>query len=150
MSSADVLQMPSREHREPRVPAEAASQPKPHRQRRHPDRIVIRRLPMEARIGVYDWEQTAPQPVLVDLEFTLPEGPAAQTDALADTIDYAAVVARLKALALEQPRQLVEAMAHGMADALIAEFKLSWLRLGLTKLAPFPGAEVGIVIERQG
>jgi dihydroneopterin aldolase len=147
MSSADVLQMPVREAR---APAEPAVPAKAHRQRRHPDRIVLRRLAMDARIGVYDWEQTAPQPVLIDLEFTLPESPAAQTDALADTIDYACVVARLKAVALEEPRQLVEAMAHHMADALIAEFGLSWMRLSFTKLAPFPGAEVGIVIERQG
>ncbi|WP_294636370.1 dihydroneopterin aldolase [uncultured Aquabacterium sp.] len=111
------------------------------------DRIVLRRLHMPARIGVYDWEQTAPQPVVLTLSFALPPHEAARTDALNDTVDYSLVVARLRELAME-PRQLVEAMAERMAETVLREFGLSWLELELIKLAPIPGAEVGIVIER--
>lgn len=111
------------------------------------DRIVIRKLNMPARIGVYDWEQTAPQPICLSLCFALPPHEAAHTDALADTVDYSRVVARLRELAME-PRQLVEAMAERMADTVLREFGLGWLELELIKLAPIPGAEVGIVIER--
>ena len=111
------------------------------------DRIVLRKLSMAARIGVYDWEQTAPQPIVVELSFELPASQAAQTDHLADTVDYAQVVARLREVAM-QPRQLVEAMAEHMARMVLNEFPIQWLRLELVKLAPIPGAEVGIVIER--
>ena len=31
--------------------------------------LFVRRLRMDARIGVYDWEKAAPQPLLIDLEF---------------------------------------------------------------------------------
>lgn len=113
------------------------------------DRIVLRRLSLPARIGVYDWEQTAPQPIVIDLSFEPPHNPAAASDALADTVDYAQVVARLRHLALHAPCLLVEAMAERMASSLLQEFGLRWLRLELVKLAPIPGSEVGIVIERQ-
>jgi hypothetical protein len=35
-----------------------------------------------------------------------------------------------------------------MAMVLQSEFGVPWLVLRLSKLAPFPGAEVGIVVER--
>lgn len=113
------------------------------------NRILIKQLAMQARIGVHDWEQIAPQPVVLDLEFDLPHDRACTSDELSDTVDYAAVVQRLRELALGQPHRLVEAMAHSMCELLLREFALPRVRLTLMKLAPFPGAEVGIVIERE-
>jgi dihydroneopterin aldolase len=79
------------------------------------NRIVLRRLAMEARIGVYAWEKQAPQPIVVDLEFDLPHDAACFTDDLDDTVDYSAIVERLRTLALTQPHRLVEAMARRCA-----------------------------------
>jgi hypothetical protein len=39
-------------------------------------------------------------------------------------------------------------MAETMAMTVQQEFGVPWLNLTLSKLAPFPGAEVGIVVER--
>ena len=113
------------------------------------NRIVLRRLAMDARIGVYAWEKAAPQPIVVDLEFDLPHGDACFSDDLQDTVDYGAVVERLRAIALTQPHRLVEAMAQTMCTVLQQEFDLQRIRLTLMKLAPFPGSEVGIVVERE-
>ena len=110
--------------------------------------LFVRRLRMEARIGVYDWEKAEPQPLLIDLEFDLASMLACHTDRLGDTVDYAEVVARLRELAVARHFELVEALAEAMALLLQREFGVPWLRLTLTKLAPFPGAEVGIVLER--
>ncbi|MFM2347708.1 MAG: hypothetical protein RL654_2461 [Pseudomonadota bacterium] len=112
------------------------------------NRIVLQRLAMPARIGVHDWETAAPQPITVDLEFDLPDERASLSDLLADTINYAEVVDRLRTLAMAQPHQLVEALARSMCDLLLQDFGLTRVRLTLMKLAPFPGAEVGIVMER--
>lgn len=112
------------------------------------NRIFIRQLRLDARIGVLDWEKATPQPIVVDLEFALPSPLACITDRLEHTVDYACIVERLRALALERPCQLVEAMAEGMAQMLQREFGVPWLALTLTKLAPFPGVAVGITIER--
>jgi dihydroneopterin aldolase len=111
-------------------------------------RIFIRHLQIEASIGVYDWEKAAMQPVLLDLEFGLASELACHTDRLADAIDYSAVVGRLRQLATARHYELVEAMAEAMAMAVQQEFGVPWLVLTLSKLAPFPGAEVGIVVER--
>jgi dihydroneopterin aldolase len=113
------------------------------------NRIVLRRLALDARIGHYAWEQQAPQPIVVDLEFDLPHAEACFSDELADTVDYAAVVERLRSIALTQPHRLVEAMAQTMCTVLCQEFDLPRIRLTLMKLAPFPGSEVGIVVERE-
>ena len=112
-------------------------------------RIVLRRIAMDARIGVYAWEKAAPQPIVLDLEFDLAHDDACFSDDLADTVDYAAVIERLRTLALTRPHRLVEAMAQTMCNVLLHEFGLPRVRLTLMKLAPFPGAEVGIVVERE-
>lgn len=39
-------------------------------------------------------------------------------------------------------------MAEAMASAIQKEFAVPWLLLRLSKLAPFPGAEVGVLVER--
>jgi dihydroneopterin aldolase len=111
-------------------------------------RIFIRRLQIDARIGVYDWEKTAFQPVIIDLEFGLASELACHTDRLGDAIDYSAVVERMRQLATARHYELVEAMAETMAMTIQQEFGVPWLNLTLSKLAPFPGAEVGIVVER--
>ncbi len=111
-------------------------------------RIFLRGLRFDACVGVYDWEKARPQPVAIDLEFGLPSELPCHTDRLGDAIDYARIVDRLAELARTRHYDLVEAMAEAMALALQREFGVPWLVLGLAKLAPFPGAEVGIVIER--
>jgi dihydroneopterin aldolase len=111
-------------------------------------RIFIRRLQIDARIGVYDWEKAALQPVVIDLEFGLASELACHTDRLGDAIDYSAVVERLRQVATTRHYELVEAMAETMAMTVHQEFGVPWLNLTLSKLAPFPGAEVGIVVER--
>ena len=110
--------------------------------------LFVRRLRMDARIGVYDWEKTEPQPLLIDLEFDTASLLACHTDRLGDTVDYAEVVARLRELSMTRHFELVEALAEAIALLVQREFGVPWLRLTLTKLAPFPGAEVGIVLER--
>jgi dihydroneopterin aldolase len=113
------------------------------------NRIVLRRIAMDARIGVYAWEKAKPQPIVLDLEIDLPHDDACFSDDLEDTVDYAAVIERLRTLALTRPHRLVEAMAQSMCNVLLHEFGLPRVRLTLMKLAPFPGAEVGIVVERE-
>jgi dihydroneopterin aldolase len=113
------------------------------------NRIVLRRVAMDARIGVYAWEKAAPQPIVLDLEFELPHGDACFSDDLEDTVDYAAVIEQLRTVALTRPHRLVEAMAHTMCEVLLRDFGLRQVRLTLMKLAPYPGAEVGIVVERE-
>lgn len=110
--------------------------------------VFVRNLQLDARIGVYDWEKAQLQPLVVDLEFEPASQLACHTDRLDDTIDYGEVVSRLRELVVERHYELVEALAEAMAMLLQRDFMVSWLRLTLTKLAPFPGVGVGIEFER--
>lgn len=112
------------------------------------NRIFVRRLQMAARIGVYEWEKLDMQPIVIDLEFDLPSELPCHSDKVADAIDYAEVVAALRHLATARHYELVEAMAEAMAGCVQRDFGVPWVKLTLSKLAPFPGAEVGIVVER--
>jgi 7,8-dihydroneopterin aldolase/epimerase/oxygenase len=110
------------------------------------NRFFIRRLRLDAWIGVNESEKAMPQPIIVDLECALPSDLACVTDRLEHTIDYAAVVERLRSIVLSHRCELAEAMAHHMAKLIQAEFGMSWMALSITKLAPFPGAEVGVTL----
>ena len=112
------------------------------------NRFFVRRLRLDAWIGVYESEKAKPQPIIVDLECALPGDLACRTDRLEHTIDYAAVVDRLCKIALSHRCELAEAMAHYMATSIQAEFGIPWLELTITKLAPFPGTEVGVTLVR--
>ena len=111
-------------------------------------RLFVRRLRLDARLGVYDWEKAELQPLLVDLEFEPASMLACHTDRLDDTVDYAAVVARLRQIVTDRHFDLVENLANEIALMLHREFGVLSLRLVLSKLAPIPGSEVGIAFER--
>lgn len=112
------------------------------------NRIFVRNLLLQARIGVHDWEKAALQPLVLDVECALPSDLACHTDRIADTVDYGRLAERLREIAVERHCELVEAMAERMADMIQLEFGVPWLALTLMKPAPIPGAEVGISIER--
>lgn len=112
------------------------------------NRFFIRRLRLDAWIGVDEAEKATPQPIMVDLECALPSDLACITDRLEHTIDYAAVVERIRSIALSHRCELAEAMAHHIASSIQAEFGSPWTSISLSKLAPFPGMEVGVTLVR--
>lgn len=100
-------------------------------------------------IGVYDWERSVRQQVVLDLELACDNRRAAAADRIEDAVDYAAISERLLSFIGESECQLVETLAEQLATLLLDEFAVPWLRLRLAK----PGAvarasEVGVVIER--
>ena len=113
--------------------------------------IFIHDLRVSTRIGVYDWERELSQTVRLDVEFALPATAAFASDDFADAIDYAAVVARLKALAADHPHRLLERFAQAVADVVLGEFAAPWVRVRVATLAPIAGVtELGVQIERKG
>lgn len=113
------------------------------------DIVFIRRLEVEAVIGVNEWERRVRQRLRLDLELGADAAAAAATDAIADAVDYNAVAERVKDLAAASNFQLVESLAEHVAERLVAEFGVPWLRVTVHKPAAVAGAEsVGVVIER--
>ena len=113
------------------------------------DTVFIKGLKAASVIGCYDWERDIRQTLVIDLELKADFTRAAQTDALGDALDYAAISQRVIAVCDESRFQLLEALAHHLAAIVLAEFSVSGLRLTITKPSAVPEAEgVGVVIDR--
>lgn len=113
------------------------------------DRVFIEQLTVDTVIGVYDWEKTLTQRLLLDLCMGWDIRPAAATDALDKTLDYAAVCQHIQRFAVEQRFELVETFAERLATELMQTFNIPWLRMKVTKPGAVPQAQgVGVEIER--
>jgi len=112
--------------------------------------IFIHDLRLDTRIGVYEWEEHLPQTLRLDLEIGLSSDAAFRSDQLADALDYAAVVGRLRALAADHPHRLMERFAQAVADVVLGEFAAASVKVRVAKLAPIAGVkELGVAIERR-
>lgn len=113
------------------------------------DIIYLHGIKARTLIGVYDWERVAPQVVEIDLELGIPSARACQTDDLADTINYADVVDRLRAVLAEQHFLLLERLAEYIAVDLMTAFSTPWIKVSVTKLGILHEVgRVGVTVER--
>lgn len=113
------------------------------------DRVLIEALAVETVIGVYDWERTIRQRLVIDLEMATDIRPAATGDDLTHTLDYAAISARIQTYADDSQFELVETFAERLAALLREEFGIPWLRMTVRKPGAVPEAQtVGVRIER--
>jgi dihydroneopterin aldolase len=113
------------------------------------DIIFLRGLQIETVIGIYDWEREIKQTVLIDLEMGTDIRKAAVSDDIEHTLDYKAVSKRIISFVEESDFFLVETLAEKIAQIVIDEFNVPWLRLTLNKKGAIRKAsDVGIIIER--
>ena len=111
--------------------------------------IFIHDLRVEARIGVYDWEKHLPQTVRLDLVIAAPSELPFQSGRIADALDYAKLVARIKAFARDAPPPLLERFADKVAHLVMTEFGAPGVRVRVAKLGVIAAVrEIGIEIER--
>lgn len=113
------------------------------------DIIYLSELRTEANLGVYDWEKRLPQIVEINLEFAVPGREAGKSDRIADTIDYASVVERIRHDLLASRFELLEALAEHIADLLLNDFGSPWVRVNIAKIGMIRNVKrVGVTIER--
>lgn len=113
------------------------------------DTVFIKGLKAASVIGCYDWERDIRQTLVIDLELKADFARAAETDAISEALDYAAISQRVIAACDAARFQLLEALAEHLAALLLTEFAITGLRITITKPGAVPEAEgVGVVIER--
>jgi 7,8-dihydroneopterin aldolase/epimerase/oxygenase len=113
------------------------------------DIIFLRDLQIDTVIGIYDWERNIKQTVSLDLEMASDIRRAAASDVIEDTLNYKAVAKRLIGFVEASEFQLVETLAERIAEIVLTEFQVPWLRLTLNKGGAVRGAKgVGVIIER--
>ncbi|MGE0583407.1 MAG: dihydroneopterin aldolase [Steroidobacteraceae bacterium] len=114
-----------------------------------PDRIFLRGLSIDCVIGFIDWERRIKQTVVIDLELPVDCRAAAVRDRVEDTLDYKTVAKRVIAFVEASEFQLVETLAERIAQLILAEFAVEWVRVALNKPGAIRGSrDVGVAIER--
>lgn len=113
------------------------------------DIVYIKGLEVETVIGIYDWERRIRQRVNLDLEMGTDIRRAAASEDIDQTLNYKSVSKRLSQFIGDSEFLLVETMAEEIAQVVMGEFPVPWLRLRLGKPGAVSGAEdVGVIIER--
>ena len=113
------------------------------------DIIFLGGLTTECIIGIWDWERRVKQKIVVDLEMGADIRRAAGSDRIEDTLDYKRVAKRLLQFVGDSEFQLVETLAERVAEVVITEFSVPWVKVRLNKQGAIRGArDVGILIER--
>jgi len=113
------------------------------------DIIYLHDLKVDTTIGIFDWERRITQTVIIDLDMISDIRKAAATDVIEDTLDYKAVAKRIIDYVGNSDFQLVETLAECIADIILKEFNVPWLRVRVNKKGAIRGAgDVGVIIER--
>lgn len=108
------------------------------------DRIMLRGIRAFARHGVLPHERELGQSFTVDVVLELDLAAAARSDELADTVDYGAVAAAVHEVVTGTRRDLVEAVAGEVADAVLAlDGRLTGVEVSVHK----PAAPVTVDLE---
>ncbi|HZR51215.1 MAG TPA: dihydroneopterin aldolase [Streptosporangiaceae bacterium] len=113
-----------------------------------PDTVSIRDLSVAAVIGAYDWERAIEQTLVFNVDMATDVARAAASDQLADAVNYAAVASTITAVVRDGRFQLIETAAERVAERLLADFGLSWVRVEVIKPRPAEGFAAAITIER--
>jgi dihydroneopterin aldolase len=114
------------------------------------DKIFLSALSVECIVGIWDWERRVKQTVILDLEMAADIRRAAASDRIEDTVDYKKVAKRLLAFVGESQFHLVETLAERIAQVVVVEFGVEWVKVRLNKQGAIRGArDVGIEIERR-
>ena len=113
------------------------------------DRIFVRDLRTETIIGIFDWERKVRQTLSFDLEFPGDIRRAAKSDRIEDTLNYKSVAKRVLAFVEASECHLVETLAEQVAQLILKEFAVEWVKVTLNKPGALRGSrDVGVEIER--
>lgn len=113
------------------------------------DTVFIEGLEVDTVIGAYDWERAIRQCLRLDLQMGWNIFEPALDDELNLALDYAVVCQRIQSFAAEAGFILVETFAERLAQVLLSEFGIPWIRLKVSKPGAVSAADaVGVEIER--
>ncbi len=113
------------------------------------DVIFLEQVKVQTQLGVPAWERLLPQTILLDIEIGYDLSKAGKSDGIADTIDYGAVVNRIRDSLSKHSFQLVEALAEHVSQLILHEFGALCVKIKVAKPGILPGLKaLGVVIER--
>ena len=99
------------------------------------DKLIIKDLVAECRVGVLDAEQAKPQPIWVDLELTIDAAAAAAKDDVTKAVDYSRLVTVVREQMQRKPYRLLETLAEDVAGVTLRTFGVPAVRVTAKKRA---------------
>jgi dihydroneopterin aldolase len=105
------------------------------------DTLYIQALNVSTTIGVHEWEQRIKQQLLIDI--SIPSDFSKCEDNLTNTVDYDALCQKVTYFVESQFFQLIESVAHHVAQFIQEEFKVTQLTVAVTK--PHAVKNAGII-----
>ena len=112
------------------------------------DTVSIRDLRVSAVIGVYDWERETEQILVFGVDMATDVAAAAASDEISGALDYSAVAETVRSVVTRGKFQLIETAAERVAQHLLADYRLGWVRVEVVKPLPGEGYTAAVVIER--
>lgn len=113
------------------------------------DNLSINQLKVLTTIGIYPWEQAIRQPLLLDLQLGGDLHQAALQDDLTQSVNYDAVAASVTSYLQQNRFLLIERVAEEVAERLLQQFSLAWVKITVTKPSAVANTQsVGVTIER--
>ena len=100
------------------------------------DRIVLRGIRSLGVHGVLPEEQARPQPFEIDVELAVDTRAAGESDALDDTVDYAAVCEAVGRVVTSERHHLLERLATRIADVCMSDVRVQGVAVEVRKLHP--------------
>jgi 7,8-dihydroneopterin aldolase/epimerase/oxygenase len=113
------------------------------------DRMMLKRMVFYGYHGVYPEENRLGQKYIVDLDLGLDLSRAAQSDDVADTINYADIHAVVKAIVEGAPVKLIETLTEKIASALFGTYT-SIIKATVSVTKPNPPFDItfdGVTVE---
>ena len=105
-----------------------------------PDRIAVRGLRAYGHHGVYAFERRQGQTFSCDAVLEVDTRPAAETDDLKRTVNYAELAQRLYSALSTEPVDLLETLAQRLADVCLAYQQVQAVEITVHK----PEADLGV------
>ena len=113
------------------------------------DTIFLSEVKAQTKLGVPEWERMTPQTIILDIEISYDLSRACQSDDVNDTIDYGAVVSRVRETLQDHSFQLVEKLAEHLCQLILQEFNALSVKIKVAKPTILPGLKaLGVIIER--
>jgi dihydroneopterin aldolase len=100
------------------------------------DCIQLRGLRVVCIVGVLPEERERPQPLEIDIDIYSDLSAAGHSDDLKDTIDYGAAARSVAETCLSSQAQLLEHLAHLIADDLLRPVQVTAVDVTIKKLRP--------------
>ena len=114
------------------------------------DKIIIKDLKVNGIIGIYDRERKIPQEIVINAILHTNTRKAAETDDIADCVDYEIMANRIKAHVQNAKRQTVEALTEDIARLCLETAQVQRVNIKVEKTQAIPfTASVGVEIERE-